>query len=1200
MLKTLLMTLALSMTASILAAQTVLQGKVTDDKGEELIGATVRVLKGTDFVRGAATDAFGNFRIQLDPGTYNVEVTYSGVAMSRTTGVQVILNKLNTLDVVMSNSVLTEVDIVAYKVELIEQDKTSGGQTLTAETIRNLPTRSVNQIVATTAGTTSVDGGAINIKGSRSNATNYYIDGIRVAGTPPPVQDIEQLQVITGGLGAEYGDVTGGVISVVTKGPASEYHGALEVESSYGLDPYGWLLTTGNLSGPILKKTRPDGSKRTVIGFRLSGQYLDQKDDDPPAIPVYRVKDDVLRRLEATPLVRRNGQIFNYAESFTQDSVDALRFNPFERRRDLDVTSRLDFRFTESIDFSVTGTYKYIANQFTPSRTLTVNESTQAGWRVFNSHNNPTQYNDRYRIIGRLRHRLGADDGDKAISNVNYQIQFGFERGTGRVADARHGDRLFDYGFVGRFNFQQVPIFGIQDGQIRHVDYLEAFTGFQPGYVDNNGVFRDPNPGLNAYNLFANPENPFSYIATNGQFQGVYDDVWAGMHTNVNLPFNSFSKNQNDIITIIASSGFDLKLGRTGVHNIQFGLINEQRVDRSYGVSPYRLWLLMRQNANSHFNGLDTNRIVGIDDMTGLPIYGNLATQPSDLKFYRAIREKLGLQLDEFVNPQALNPDDLSIDMFSSRELTTLGIVNYQGYDHTGRLTPNGVTFNDFFTSTGPDGVRNFPVAPLRPVWQGAYLKDKFQFNKMIFSLGVRVEQIDLNTRVMRDQYSLYQIQEARAFFQSNPGFSRPDGIGDDFKVYVESPTDQTPKAFRKGNVWYNKDGVQVNDANIIFGGGVIAPVLADEVVGGDITDPRFDPNTSFEDYKPQLNWMPRLAFSFPISKEANFFAHYDILVQRPPGQWQVTPLDYFYFYVPGRTSRNNANLRPERVVDYEVGFQQLLTKNTAIKLQAYYRELRDMIQSRVVLYVPVIGRYETFGNIDFGTVKGFTAQYEMRRKQNIEMRLAYTLQFADGTGSDPETQRSLAQFGNLRTLFPLSFDERHNLQAIVDYRFEDGNRYNGPRIGGLDILSNFGVNLQIGAVSGRPYTQRIRPVRFGGTGTLGSLNGSRLPWRFNIDMRVDKSFALSKSAKNPLNLNVYFRVSNLLNRKNVIGVYSVTGSPTDDGYLASPEGQSVLSGVPLQGYDTQAYLASYSWALLNPDFFGLPRRMYMGAVIEF
>ncbi len=71
----------------------------------------------------------------------------------------------------------------------------------------------MNAIVATTAGTTSIDGGDVNIKGSRSNATNYYIDGIRVSGSLPPVQDIEQLQVITGGLGAEYGDVTGGVIS---------------------------------------------------------------------------------------------------------------------------------------------------------------------------------------------------------------------------------------------------------------------------------------------------------------------------------------------------------------------------------------------------------------------------------------------------------------------------------------------------------------------------------------------------------------------------------------------------------------------------------------------------------------------------------------------------------------------------------------------------------------------------------------------------------------------------------------------------------------------------------------------------------------------------------------------------------------------------------------------------------------------------
>jgi uncharacterized protein (TIGR02231 family) len=56
--------------------------------------------------------------------------------------------------------------------------------------IANMPTRSVNTIVSSTAGTTSIDGGDANIKGSRENATNYYLDGIRISGDAPKVQDI--------------------------------------------------------------------------------------------------------------------------------------------------------------------------------------------------------------------------------------------------------------------------------------------------------------------------------------------------------------------------------------------------------------------------------------------------------------------------------------------------------------------------------------------------------------------------------------------------------------------------------------------------------------------------------------------------------------------------------------------------------------------------------------------------------------------------------------------------------------------------------------------------------------------------------------------------------------------------------------------------------------------------------------------------
>ncbi len=1202
MVRSLLLMLALLLCGEWAFAQvgvTVLAGKVTDDQGEALLGATVKIMRGADLVRGTATDFNGNYRVNLDPGNYDVEVSYSGYQTQKVTGVRVISNIINNLDFVLSSSaVLSEVVVRDYKVPLIEQDKTSGGQTLTSEQIKNLPTRSVNAIVATTAGTTSIDGGAVNIRGSRSNATNYYIDGIRVAGTPPPVQDIEQLQVVTGGLGAEYGDVTGGVISITTKGPADVYHGTVEVENSHGLDPYGWFLGTANVSGPLIKRKGVEGGpSKTILGFRASGQYLSQKDDRPSAIPVYRVKDELLETLVNDPLIQQNGILVPRAENYTRDSVDALQYRPYEARQDFDFTGRLDLRLSDNMDFSLTGTYRDVKDQFTPN-------PTSGSWRVLNSHNNPFSYASRYRTIARLRHRLGGDGGGSAskvgISNVSYVLQFGFERGNTEQYDQRHQDRFFDYGYIGRFNFEERPIPGINSsGSLAHVGNLRAFTGYEPGPITTN-------PGLIAYNQYAaDPANVNSYFALNGLFSTLYNNIWSNMHSNVNMVYNTYQRSESDIITAIASANFDLKLGRTGTHSFQFGLLNEQRVERFYGLAPFGLWNLMRQLANGHFNGLDTNKVIGTVPIPQLgievPRYANAVIDLPDFKFYRAVRQLTGQDLDQFVNTDALDPRQLSLSMFSPRELTEQGFVNYYGYDHTGRRLTGNVTFNDFFTARDADGIRTFPVAPLRPLYQAAFIQDKFVFNKMIFRLGLRIERFDLNTKVLRDQYSLYEIMNAEEFYRTVPGAGqRPGTIGDDYKVYVVNSNDRTVKAFRNGDTWYFADGTQAPDGNVIFGGGVVTPYLRDTIAGDDIFDVRYNPNTSFQDYTPQVNWLPRLAFSFPISDHANFFAHYDILVQRPPSNWQTTPLDYLYFYVPGRTPADNPNLLPERVVDYEVGFQQRVTQNSAIKFSAYYRELRDMIQRRTILFVPTIGRYDTYGNIDFGTVKGFTFQYDLRRVQNAELRLAYTLQFADGTGSDANSQRGLTTRGNLRTLFPLSFDERHNIQGIFDYRFDTGKRYNGPRIGGKDILALFGVNIQFSAVSGRPYTARQRPERFGGSGFLGSINGSRLPWRTNIDLRVDKTFELNQNPRFPLSLNVYLRVANLLNTANVISVYPVTGSPYDDGYLATAEGQSVVQGVIQQGRNLQAFLDAYSWGMLNPSFFTIPRRIYVGAAFQF
>jgi hypothetical protein len=432
----------------------------------------------------------------------------------------------------------------------------------------------------------------------------------------------------------------------------------------------------------------------------------------------------------------------------------------------------------------------------------------------------------------------------------------------------------------------------------------------------------------------------------------------------------------------------------------------------------------------------------------------------------------------------------------------------------------------------------------------------------------------------------------------------KPDNIRDDYKVYVTDDDGENVRAFRNGDTWFTADGTQVNDGSTIFGGQIVFPKFTDpDVEIQNLEEFSNILDKSFEDYEPQINFMPRLSFSFPISDEANFFAHYDILVQRPTSNTILSPLDFFYWEFDNRTTdnvRNNSNLKPQKTIDYEVGFQQKLTNYSALKVSAFYKELRDLIQWRTYLFNPEpLGSYATYDNQDFGTVKGFSFTFDQRRKTNLQLNASYTLQFADGTGSSPETQRGISERGNLRNIFPLSFDERHRFVVVADYRYASGKQYNGPRLFGKDILANTGLNVQATLVTGRPYTAKLTPRRLGGDGTVGSLNGARLPSQFTINARLDRDVVLGQGP-NALNLNLFLRVSNLLDTRNVVGVYPATGSPDDDGYLTSPLGVAEVSTLSGGVRDIDAFRDAYDWRLVNPNFFAAPRRLFIGAVILF
>ena len=114
-----------------------------------------------------------------------------------------------------------------------------------------------------------------------------------------------------------------------------------------------------------------------------------------------------------------------------------------------------------------------------------------------------------------------------------------------------------------------------------------------------------------------------------------------------------------------------------------------------------------------------------------------------------------------------------------------------------------------------------------------------------------------------------------------------------------------------------------------------------------------------------------------------------------------------------------------------------------------------------------------------------------------------------------------------------------------------------------------------------------------------GSINGSRLPWTYRLDMRVNKSFDLTwgeEENQKSAAMNVYLQVQNLLNTANVVNVYQYTGNPDDDGYLSTAVG----IGDAQDQLDPIAFTDMYMLKLNNPSNYTRPRTIRLGVTLDF
>ena len=505
------------------------------------------------------------------------------------------------------------------------------------------------------------------------------------------------------------------------------------------------------------------------------------------------------------------------------------------------------------------------------------------------------------------------------------------------------------------------------------------------------------------------------------------------------------------------------------------------------------------------------------------------------------------------------------------------------GYDFLGLNEVDDQDIDGYFKD-GNGNRSNTNLAAYRPVYYAGYIQDKIEFQDLVVQLGLRVDAFDNNTDVLRDLYAATPILRADALD------TVPAGVENDFAVYYAGTSDNVVGFRDMDGNFYDDQGTRTSSQSILRD----ARGQVREEVGA----PR---SAAFKPYETQVTVMPRVGVSFPVTDQALFFASYNVTSQRPT-EFAFAPLSSFE-ELDGQSRIANPSLKPERTTQYELGFRQRLGERAAVSASGFYRTQENKISVRNA--VGGFPAYSTYFNADFTTTQGAEFNFDLRRTNNLQVNANYTLSFAQGTGSDASATATAAWRGNYFPQFisPSDFDQRHTANVTLDYRLGAGE---GPLLGGLRLLENFGVNLIGQFGSGQRYTRLQSNTGFSVGESFtpdvsGTLNGSTLPATTRLDLRVDRAFNLGFSDSR---LRAYVQIQNLLDTQNRLAVYRATGQADEDGFAASDAGQQLLT-TPGRVFNYQAYTGGPlnvggSQSSNAGSFYSAPRQVRLGFLFDF
>jgi hypothetical protein len=264
-------------------------GTIRDQKGANITGAKVTVSSpATGLHRETTTADNGIFRVMALPtGIYQIKAEAPGFATATTTGVEVGVDQVRTLDLTLRVGARNEVVEVQADASLTQTESSKLGEIIDNRKVEDLPLNGrdfaqlarLNPGVATSGGGGGQQGGeggvsGFSSNGQRSTSNNFLVDGVDnndyfggTAAQIPSIDSIQEFEVQTNTFAAEYGRNTGSVVNLVTKSGSNNLHGSVyEFFRNDALDARNYFNDSqfaksalrlnqfgGTLGGPIIK-----------------------------------------------------------------------------------------------------------------------------------------------------------------------------------------------------------------------------------------------------------------------------------------------------------------------------------------------------------------------------------------------------------------------------------------------------------------------------------------------------------------------------------------------------------------------------------------------------------------------------------------------------------------------------------------------------------------------------------------------------------------------------------------------------------------------------------------------------------------------------------------------------------------------------------------------------------------------------------